>query len=67
MKYDGQEESEEVDADENGLNINLGVGIDFKVSSSILIFVDGRYVICFTDNDENTNFVPFRAGVSFVL
>lgn len=39
-----------------------GAGIDVPVSAKISIFVEGRYFIAF-HSDENTSYVPLRAGV----
>lgn len=66
LELGGQKESEPIDVEDNGLSFNFGAGIDFKVSDSIIIFIDGRYLLCIA-KDDNTTLIPIRVGVSFTL
>ena len=51
---------------ENAASINFGLGIDFMVAKTTDIFIDGRYILGFTE-DENTSILPIRLGVKLKL
>ena len=51
---------------ENAASINFGAGIDFTVAKTADIFVDGRYILGFTEY-ENTSILPIRFGIKLKL
>lgn len=46
---------------ENAFSFNAGLGADFPLASEASIFIDGRMVFGFTE-DESTLFLPLRLG-----
>lgn len=46
---------------ESAFYTQAGVGVDFVIGSTSLIFIEGKYAIGFT-KDKNTTFLPIRAG-----
>lgn len=51
---------------ENALGINFGAGVEFTVVKTTSVFVDGRYILGFTEG-ESTGTLPIRLGVKVVL
>ena len=51
---------------ESAFSTSFGAGIDIPAGETTSIFVEARYSIAFTKND-NTSYVPFRAGVRIAL
>lgn len=51
---------------ESAFSTSFGAGIDIPAGETTSIFVEARYAIAFTEND-NTSYVPFRAGLRIAL
>lgn len=51
---------------EGGFTLNGGFGVEFNASKNLLIFLDGRYQLIFTE-DDNVGYLPVRAGIGFAL
>jgi opacity protein-like surface antigen len=51
---------------ENALGINFGAGFELAVAKTVNIFLDGRYVLGFTEG-ESTGTLPIRLGVKVML
>lgn len=51
---------------ENAFSLNGGLGVDFPLASGAGIFVDGRMIFGFTEN-ESTMYMPLRLGALFEL
>ncbi|MGD9379556.1 MAG: outer membrane beta-barrel protein [candidate division WOR-3 bacterium] len=51
---------------ENALGINFGAGFEFAVAKTVSIFLDGRYVLGFTEG-ESTGTLPIRLGAKVIL
>jgi opacity protein-like surface antigen len=66
VSYQGQSQTVSVDASEEALGIIFGGGIDFPVSPTVLVFVEGNYCVGFTE-DESTSFIPIKGGVIILL
>jgi opacity protein-like surface antigen len=47
---------------ESAFNVQFGLGIDIPTSSTMNVFIEGRYGIGFT-KEENTSFLPIRIGL----
>jgi opacity protein-like surface antigen len=67
----------------SNFSINFGIGAEYAVSPKVSIFMDVRYVVIFSSNDnlqlkvdtrsgtmvqgDNLSYIPIRLGVSFSL
>jgi hypothetical protein len=52
--------------DRSAISTSLGTGIDIPAGETISIFVEGRYLIAFTEHD-NTSSIPIRAGAKIAF
>jgi hypothetical protein len=51
---------------EDAFGINVGAGIEFAAAKTVNIFLDGRYVLGFTEG-ESTGVLPIKLGVKVIL
>lgn len=51
---------------ENALGLNGGVGVDIAVGDNVNMFVEGQYVVGFTEGDS-TGHIPVRVGLLFKI
>jgi len=49
---------------ESDFSVLLGLGFDIPVGEKINLFIEGRYIIAFTDGD-NPQILPIKLGISF--
>jgi opacity protein-like surface antigen len=51
---------------EDAFGINVGAGIEYAVARTVNIFLDGRYVLGFTEG-ESTRVLPIKLGMKVIL
>lgn len=49
-----------------GFAVNIGAGLDILIPGPLDFFLEGRYIIGFTEG-ESTSYVPFRGGIKVGL